>query len=185
MAPRRMFHPVTPGWKDSGRLVVIIKGIAYRTLNSYSTFGAAAIQPESVDRAIARGHQILEKSPESLPEFMREGSVDEIYEAFLDPDVAVLATEPVGEQIHESITVRNHPGLSIGQRTGPKSDTESDSDSDMGSDNTAIPARPQHLSPTTAAEDALGTPGHEPSRLELKARAQGHTSSSRLEPDVI
>ncbi|KAF8432619.1 hypothetical protein BGX38DRAFT_1225250, partial [Terfezia claveryi] len=152
MAPRRMFHPVTPGWKDSRCLVVIIKGTAYRTLNSYSTFGAAAIQPESVDRAIARGHEILETSPETLPEFTREGSVDEIYEAFLDPEVTVLAIDPVGEQIRESITVRNHPGLSIRQRTGPKPDAVSDSDSDMGSDNTASPAR--HLHPTTPVEDA-------------------------------
>ncbi|KAF8428068.1 hypothetical protein BGX38DRAFT_1234261, partial [Terfezia claveryi] len=152
MALRRMFHPITTGWKDSGCLVVIIKGTAYRTLNSYSTFGAAAIQPESVDHAIARGHEILESSPETLPEFTREGSIDEIYEAFLDPEVTVLGIDLVGEQICESITVRNYPVLSIGQRTGPKPDADSDSDSDMGSDNTVAPAR--HLSPTTPEEDA-------------------------------
>ncbi|KAF8433844.1 hypothetical protein BGX38DRAFT_1275887 [Terfezia claveryi] len=78
---------------------------------------------------------VTETSPETLPEFMREGSVDEIYEAFLDPEVAVLAINPVGEQIPESITL----------------DADSNSDSDMGSDNTATPAR--HLSPITPAED--------------------------------
>ncbi|KAF8431556.1 hypothetical protein BGX38DRAFT_1277222 [Terfezia claveryi] len=101
MAPRRMFHPVTPGWRDSGRLVVIIKGTAYRTLNSYTTFGAAAIDGDRLDRAIARGHQILETSPENLLEFAREGSEDEIYGAFLNPEAAVLALDPVEEQIQE------------------------------------------------------------------------------------
>ncbi|KAF8442560.1 hypothetical protein BGX38DRAFT_1272383 [Terfezia claveryi] len=138
MAPGHLFHPVTPGWRDSGRLVVVINGTVYRTLNSYNAFRATEITRERLEEAIAKGHEMLESNPDSIPDFSREGSLDEISEAFKDPETTVLALDPISEQIEYSITVRNHQ--------------DSDSDSDMGSDNTATPAH--HLSPTTPAEDA-------------------------------
>ncbi|KAF8456597.1 hypothetical protein BGX38DRAFT_1139795 [Terfezia claveryi] len=162
MAPGRLFHPVTPGWKDSGRLVVVINGTVYRTLNSYNAFRATEVTRERLDDAIAKGHELLESNPDSIPDFSREGSLDEISEAFKDPETAVLALDPISEQIEYSITVRNHPGLAIqsynrsmevpDSQKSDSEDADSDSDSDMGSDNTATPAH--HLSPTTPAEDA-------------------------------
>ncbi|KAF8439587.1 hypothetical protein BGX38DRAFT_1144720 [Terfezia claveryi] len=158
MAPGRLFHPVTPGWKDSGRLVVVMNGIAYRTLNSYNAFRATEVTSERLDEAIAKGHYMLESNPDSIPDFSREGSLDEISEAFKDPETAVLALDPISEQIEYSITVRNHPGLAFQSYNrgtevpDSQPDADSDSDSDMGSDNTATPA--SHLSPTTPAEDA-------------------------------
>ncbi|KAF8451634.1 hypothetical protein BGX38DRAFT_1301374 [Terfezia claveryi] len=162
MAPGRLFHPVTPGWKDSGRLVVVINGTVYRTLNSYNAFRATEITSERLDEAIAKGHERLESNPDSIPDFSREGSLDEISEAFKDPETAVLALDPISEQIEYAITVRNHPGLAIqsynrsievpDSQKSNSEDADNDSDSDMGSDSTATPAR--HPSPTTPAEDA-------------------------------
>ncbi|KAF8434454.1 hypothetical protein BGX38DRAFT_1275432 [Terfezia claveryi] len=124
---------------------------------------------------------MLESNPDDVPEFSREGSLDEIADAFKDSETAVLALDPVSEQTEYSITVRNHPGLSVIHYDGnvevPDSQAsdsphsrspeatnyidqeipdsqDSDLDSEMGSDNTAKPALRLLLSPTTPDEDA-------------------------------
>ncbi|KAF8442559.1 hypothetical protein BGX38DRAFT_1272382 [Terfezia claveryi] len=154
MASRRMFHPVMPGWKDSGRLVVIIHGTAYRTLNSYSTFLAAAIPKDRLERLIAKGHQMLETNPKNLPDFIKEGSEDEIYGALFNPEATVLSLDLVEEQIFESVTVKTHPGLSLTIRDLQEPE---DSDSDISSNNTVtLRDCSRHISPTTLMEDATG-----------------------------
>ncbi|KAF8429482.1 hypothetical protein BGX38DRAFT_1278197 [Terfezia claveryi] len=167
MSPKRMFHPVTLGWRDSGHLVIIIGGVAYRTLNSFDAFRAINVTAERMNTAIARGHQLLESNSNDLPEFTKEGTLDQIEEALRNPTMAILALDPVNEKIEDSITVHNHPSHSLHKEIEIPDSQEyiaaigsgEDSDSDMGSDTTTKPTtkstRKTPLPTTTLEEDAL------------------------------
>ncbi|KAF8436462.1 hypothetical protein BGX38DRAFT_1333018 [Terfezia claveryi] len=154
-------------WEDLDRPIWIQEEqVIHKTkYQNFNTFRALEVTPERMNTAIARGNQLLESNLDDLPEFTREGTVDQIEEALRNPTMAILALDPVSEQIEDSITVHNHPGLSFHKEIEVPDSQDSaaagsweDSDSDMGSDSTTKPTikstRKAPLPTTTPEEDA-------------------------------
>ncbi|RPB19990.1 hypothetical protein L211DRAFT_852696 [Terfezia boudieri ATCC MYA-4762] len=109
---KNLFFPIWQRW-DSNKVVAIIDGETYRTLESYSMWGKEKENIRQHIDAIAKGHYLLEKQDENLLAVIVQ--VDPVHlDMLIQLGKAALVTIiPEDQQINDTINVLPHMACSI------------------------------------------------------------------------
>ncbi|RPB21241.1 hypothetical protein L211DRAFT_840845 [Terfezia boudieri ATCC MYA-4762] len=122
-----LFFSIQPGW-NKNKIVVIIQGMAYRTIKSYLLWGKKE-EVEKLNSVAARGRLLIEQD-KNLPISIYTAP-KETFEAYIElQEAALVARIPENEQINDSINVLSHTTYHVSgctkllQTTTPDEDYE-------------------------------------------------------------
>ncbi|RPB19796.1 hypothetical protein L211DRAFT_852905 [Terfezia boudieri ATCC MYA-4762] len=171
-----LFFPIKEGW-DTNKVAAIIDGKAYRTLGSYSIWGATEGRKdmrEHVD-AISRGLLLLDSANNNLPTTIQDVEPMQLDTFIMSGQAALVALVPENQQMNDTINVRPHTTCKVSYCSKPLQPT--------------TPEEP--MQPTTPEEDTFmlfrgereSAPSPEPDSSNLQVLGTRHTENRHGDTD--
>ncbi|RPB23592.1 hypothetical protein L211DRAFT_849583 [Terfezia boudieri ATCC MYA-4762] len=128
----KLFFSIRQGW-DTNKVAAIIDGKAYRTLGSYSVWGASGGRPDirkHID-AISKGAILFDSDNAALPsriEVIEPAHLDTLIES---GKAALVALVPEDQQMNDTINVLPHTTCQVSYCNKPLQPTTPEEDVDM------------------------------------------------------